>query len=207
MNTIVTDDMLGRLAIKQAELFRRVKEGTLNPLTTINAIQEIIENKIRVWRSIKLGTGLKSGRDFRKALEEAKCEICMENEKILDKIEVSPVLIEIDLIVVSNFQLGFKRGATTNDIYNRGLEIGLDLCPMETGPQLRLQYKDQPKGEGLLIAMRPFTGKRGCEEIFRVLRNSDEDNGKKYLEDCDGASPTFFWRNPQTLWVFKKREA
>jgi len=43
-------------------------------------------------------------------------------------------------------QLGFEQGATTSDLYARAVALGLSLAPMELGPQLRLQYQDQPEG-------------------------------------------------------------
>jgi hypothetical protein len=42
--------------------------------------------------------------------------------------------------------LGFPRGATIAEIYERAGELGLGLCPLALGPHLRLQYLDQPEG-------------------------------------------------------------
>jgi hypothetical protein len=42
--------------------------------------------------------------------------------------------------------LGFPHGATTAAIVAHAAECGLDLCPLELGPHLRLQYRDQPEG-------------------------------------------------------------
>jgi hypothetical protein len=42
--------------------------------------------------------------------------------------------------------LGFSRGATTAELYLRAGALGLGLCPLELGPHLRLQYRDQPEG-------------------------------------------------------------
>ncbi len=43
--------------------------------------------------------------------------------------------------------LGFPRGATIAEIYARAGALGLGLCPLELGPHLRLQYRDQPEGD------------------------------------------------------------
>jgi hypothetical protein len=42
--------------------------------------------------------------------------------------------------------LGFPRGATNIEIYERAGALGLGACPLELGPHLRLQYLDQPEG-------------------------------------------------------------
>jgi hypothetical protein len=82
--------------------------------------------------------------------------------------------VELDLVVLSAFELGFGDPATRNDIefgaaveaslhdiYVRAIALGFELCPAEVGPALRLDYLDQPLGEFLHIAMKPvarFTG-------------------------------------------------
>lgn len=87
---------------------------------------------------------------------------------------VSSEEVEVELVVVSVAELGFKDGATRKKIYQRAQEFGLDLCPNEVGPQLRLQYKDQPKGEWLLIAMEPIADSDGYLKVFRVAHDDDE---------------------------------
>lgn len=45
MTQRVTDEQLGKVAVKQGELFRRVKEGTLDPEKICNGLQWIIEGE------------------------------------------------------------------------------------------------------------------------------------------------------------------
>ena len=78
----------------------------------------------------------------------------------------------------------------------RAKELGLELCPAEVGPQLRLQYKDQPNGEWILIAMEPITDSDGDLLVFRVKCLVSE----LWLNSYDG-NPDAFW-NPDSQWVF-----
>lgn len=54
-------------------------------------------------------------------------------------------LVTIELAVR---QLGFAQGATTLELNNRAVALGLCPAPLELGPYLGLQYKDQPEGYG-----------------------------------------------------------
>ena len=43
------------------------------------------------------------------------------------------------------------------------------LCPAEIGPQLRLDYRDQPVGEALDIAMEPVATYSGALTILALV--------------------------------------
>jgi hypothetical protein len=43
------------------------------------------------------------------------------------------------------------------------------LCPAEVGPQLRLDYRDQPRGESLIIAMEPVNTYNGDPTILSLM--------------------------------------
>jgi hypothetical protein len=80
---------------------------------------------------------------------------------------------EVDLVVLSVSELGFgKQGASLNNIYARAESLGFALCPPEVGPQLRLQYLEQPPGEVLHIAMDPITKYDG-DRVSLSLENGD----------------------------------
>ena len=104
---------------------------------------------------------------------------------------------EIDLVKVTVAELGFKKGARRDQIYERAKELGLELCPSEVGPQLRLQYQDQPNNEWLLIGMKPIADSVGDLSVFGVKRS---DSGL-WLSSLWGR-PGGVW-NPGSRWVFR----
>jgi len=126
--------------------------------------------KIKTWRIIKLGTGLKTAADFRKALKEADCRTNSSVDMIIAQpgFQVSSEKKDVELVVVSVAELGFKKAATLSKIYKQVKKLGLDLCPNEVGPQLRLQYRDQSVGGWLTIGMKPINGSDGDKHIFIV---------------------------------------
>ena len=69
--------------------------------------------------------------------------------------------------------LGFERGATTEEIYKRAKELGLELCPAEVGPNYRLKYQDQPLNEWIYIGMKQIAGRVGGPDVFRLGRGED----------------------------------
>src|SRR3989344_1334911 len=127
---------------------------------------------LKTFKTINLGTGLKTADDFRKSLRDSGNKVSSEANGILGNsaFTVAVKKIKIDLAIKSVDELGFKDGATRKRIYGRANELGLDLCPAEVGPQLRLQYKDQPEEEHLIVAMNPIAGSGGALRLFSVER-------------------------------------
>lgn len=112
-----------------------------------------------MWKTIQLGS-VKTVNGLRRLIIQAGMHIGDEGGNILSKpaFHVSAEKKEVDLVVVSIANLGFENthGLTLADIYKRAKELGLDLCSNEVGPQLRLQYTDQPHNQYLIVAMEPI---------------------------------------------------
>lgn len=70
-------------------------------------------------------------------------------------------------------QLGFPGGAASAEIFARAGELGLDLCPLEVAPYLRLQYLDQPEGFWIVIASQKPSDDPNAPSGFYLRRLED----------------------------------
>jgi hypothetical protein len=121
--------------------------------------------ELPVWKTITIGE-LAGVNAIRAAIDGAPCPIRLGDWA--DEILGRPAFpfrhskIDLDLVIVSVAQLGFdEKGAALGEVYARALAHGLELCPPEAGPILRLNYLNQSVGEFLHIAMQPvarYTG-------------------------------------------------
>ena len=121
--------------MKYAEMDWGTMEAVVNKLGGMDGVKRFLSGELvismsqKVWKSlcsIKLGTSLKSADDFRKALKGANCSIGDYANQILGKsaFTASTEEKEVELVVVSVAELGFKNGATRLDIYKRAQEFG-----------------------------------------------------------------------------------
>jgi hypothetical protein len=110
-----------------------------------------------VWKRITLGThkGVNAVRD---ALDAHNIRVGESADEILGRpaFRFSKTRTPLDLVVLTALDLGFAKGSwSLAEIYRRAAQLGLELCPAEAAPQLRLEYLNQPIGEFLHIAMPP----------------------------------------------------
>ena len=149
------------------------------------------------WRTIRLGL-LKNANEYCKAMESANIQIGHCAVGILDKpaLTFAAKETDVDLVVLSGAQLDFKKVAQYGEICARALGFGLELCPAEVGPALRLAYKDQPPGGWLNIAMAPITNSDGILRVFGL----DTLGRQLWLSGFRGY-PDYQW-HPQYRFVF-----
>lgn len=93
-----------------------------------------------------------------------------------------------------------KQYPTTDDIYKRIEELGLELCPAEVGPNYRLQYQNQPLGEWFWIGMKQISVHDGRPGVFGLER----DGGGLWLSN-DWMEPGYGW-DPGNKIVFRLRK-
>ncbi len=133
---------------------------------------EVQPREFAVWKTVKLGLH-KSPKDYRAAIKSAKMKIGDWGDDILGRITCLQEEVDLDLVIMSVGDLGFKGSACYADICAKAVELGLELCPAEVGPALRLQYGDQPRDEWLRIAMEAITDRDGGRGLFCVGHGSD----------------------------------
>jgi hypothetical protein len=154
------------------------------------------------WKTIKLGM-FKNVEEIRQALKASGNSIGDWANDILGKpaFKVSETEQDVELVNVSVLELGFKQGACYADICKRALELGLDLCPAEVGPQLRLQWKDQPKGTCVVVAMEAITASGGDLDVFSVRCL---DGGERYLDANDDRAGRVWHSSVRFLFLRRK---
>jgi len=114
---------------------------------------------------------------------------------------------QIKFVKLKVRDLGFSNNVTIKEIYERAEDFGLELCPAETGPQIRLNYdkifnKEQPKGESFSIAMKEISDRDGDQNVFSVYRNGD---GESWLNGRWAWSGSVW--DPDHEFVFRPRKS
>lgn len=169
-----------------------------------------------IWKTIELGTRLKTAEDFRVALNACGNSIARCADDILSApaFMVSETEGYVDLVNVSVADLGFKCAVSYWDIIEVALSMGLKLCPAEVGPQLWLQYPEQPKGEWLRIGMLPITSADDFHGIFGVTHHIDKTlgggtyiKGRRVLTGEPPTIPKYFQKfQKDARFVFVRRK-
>src|SRR3989338_6052644 len=142
----------------------------------------------KAMKTIKLGTGMKNADDFLMSLEESGAHVSDFATKIMQSPNFTVVEheAEIDIVFITVAKLGItEKKVPREQVYAKAKELGLELCPNEVGPQLRLQYNDQPEHERLLIAMEGdevfCLENNGCKPALKNWRARPDKWYKHYL--------------------------
>ena len=143
----------------------------------VEYLYESFPDKKILRTTIELST--KSPEEYTRELETGGFQIYDYTKDMLNKTETLKQKEKVDLVSFSVGQLGFPNGATLQQIYDKAKELDLELCPPQVGPELRLNYKDQPNGEWLRIAMEAISDRDGFPRIF-IMGSGD---GALWLDD------------------------
>lgn len=155
--------------------------------------------ELKVWKTLG-PSGFIKAKQYREALKDGGHKVSDYASEGLDKMKIAKSKDEVDFAKMTLKELGFKTEPTYEEICKRIIEGGGELCQSEDGPRLRLEYKDQPKGEWLPIAMEPFTDPGGDSRVFDVERLVDDSCLSTYwFSSADGwnLDREFVFRRPR----------
>lgn len=152
------------------------------------------EGKIRIGN---LEIGGKSVRELEQELKQANINVNEYAKDMLyskDFITLpNPKMLVTVRLKVADLLPG---NPTTDQIYAKAKELGLELVPAETGVRYRLKYKDQPLDEWLYMGMKQIADRRGNPGVFLLGRVE----GGLWLGG-DWAGPVSRW-HPDGEFVF-----
>jgi hypothetical protein len=151
--------------VLQNNLTLKKTPSVITPTTVVRSAAAV-----PVWKTITVGT-IANSFALRNALDAAGCGIGDSAEEILARpaFTLNSTKMDVDLVVLSAAELGVPtEAASLADIYARAQQLGFKFAAAEVGPQLRLQYFDQPGGEFLHVGMEPIKTWMGDPIIFVV---------------------------------------
>lgn len=152
------------------------------------------EGKIRR-ETVEIGG--KSSQQLEAELKQKSINISSYTEDMLHSPDFTTLKDpqDIDMIRLKVQDLGLPGNPTTDQICARAKELGLELCPAEVGPHLRLKDTDQTMGDWYWIGMKQIADRGGRLHVFRLARDVDG----LWLDDwC--ALPGGWW--PESRFVF-----
>lgn len=125
--------------------------------------------------------GLHKGpAEYRAALEHGGFIVEHEADLVMDRIHSSAEQLDLELVPLSLTDLGVS-SATYDEICRLGVAKGLELCPAEAAPALRLQYPDQPMEDLLYLAMEARPIRKKFENEMDHFLGVTAYEGKRYL--------------------------
>lgn len=148
----------------------------------------------------EIAIGGKNAKELERDLAEKGYKTSDLAKKMMESEDFKPLkkAEKLDLVVLSVKDLGFPEGATGQKIYEQAQKLGLEIVPAEVGPQLRLQYEDQPMGEWFSIGMEPLA----VSGYLGVLHVNHSVNGR-WLNYGNGY-PGDHWASSDR-WVFSRK--
>lgn len=160
----ITEDIKAYVGPLEPGIFQKLPAGLEHVYTSFP------DKKIKL-ESAEIGG--KTAEQLISEMEQAGINISDYAKLMLKSPEfvVSKNRERITLINLSVADLGFTRNATTTQIYERAQALGLELCSVDTGPNYRLQYQNQPMGEWVRIGMKQINDRDGSPYVFNLERH------------------------------------
>jgi hypothetical protein len=161
------------------------------------------------YRTIEIGGWTKS-----QLIEKLQQSFIMMNEygeRLFadDRFTTSEIKYTLPTVELTVSDLGFPDGATTAQIFSKARELGLELCPLELGPYLRMEYLDQTEGYSGDFLQRHQAPSGSITIASEILTEDDDFPKGFYLRKINGvlwlrgyrADNLHVW-NPDDHFVF-----
>ena len=191
----VNENTLAYIGKWSVDIYKQIKQ-----YPNIRHLYEEFPDKKIFMMTLETDLAVNSPETAEAKIKEKGVGLSDYTKDILYKTEFSKQKENYEIVSFSVSDLGFPNGATLRDIYAKAKTLGLDLCPAEVGPQLRLKYTDQPNGEYLRIAMEAISDRDGRPSLFGVFC----DRGRQWLDD-DYGNLDNEW-NGARRFVFRSRK-
>jgi len=185
----IEEDMLILFECKKEQIAHSPREITKDTRVYLGKLEPGIFELAQLYSIENIYTSFPEGNIRRQEIEiGGKNAEALKKELEKNKIKTSnyanDILASKDFTTLENSEnitlvrlkvrdLGFEQGAITDEVYEKANDLGLELCPAEIGPCLRLKYTDQPMNEWLLIGMKQITPRDGSPLIFDLERRED----------------------------------
>lgn len=175
-------------------IFNRLQEHHIEHVYT-----SFPEGKVRR-QQVEIGG--KTREQLQQELEQAGVTVTSYAQDMMRSQDFTtlPVAEIVDTVRLRVEDLGFHNSATIDQLYKKAEELGLDLCPSEVGPHMRLATKDQPIGDYYWIGMKQITDSYGNPDVFLLARG-----GVGLWLDGPWAGPDLRW-DPEREFVFSLRK-
>ena len=150
--------------------------------------------------------------DLIQKLQQSSISLNQYGERLLfdDRFTTTETAYSVEIVELSVRDLGFPNGATLPEIYKQANELGLQLCPPDLGPYLRLEYVDQVEGNSGNLSQKNEAPSGSVTIASEII--SDEESFPKgfYVRKVDGvlwlrgyvADNLHVW-NPDNRLIFK----
>lgn len=174
------------------EIFQKIRN-----YPNIIYLYESFPDKKIFMQTLKTDPDVNSPALAEEALKGKNMYLSDWGKDILYKTEFSKEIQKYELVCFTVRQLGFPDEPTTDEIYKKAEDLGLELCPAEVGPHLCLQYSGK---EWMLIAMKQITDRHGDPYVFYLCAYDEH-----LLLDGHNVKPDYRWRG-SSLCVFRLRK-
>ncbi|MCC6639266.1 hypothetical protein IT409_01760 [Candidatus Falkowbacteria bacterium] len=183
---------------------KKEKQKKILPTAELQEIWDNIEAKIESGEieGIELTIGGKTKVQLETSFKDKKIYITSHAQDMLNSKDfaTSAKPEQLNLVKLSVKDLGFPNGATYKEICDKANELGLDLCPAEVGPHLRLQDDTQSMGDYYNIAMKPISDRDGGPNIFRLFQVGDD----LWLHSDHGRPDVRYYADDPFVFVSRK---